>query len=820
MSSKPKILALCLRRALAGACLLPLAASALAQAQAPAARQTPATSTAPRDDAVTLDRIVVTAQSREQELQDVPIALQVVTERLLDDVAAEDLGDVDSFVPGLVVDSNQPTQPSFTLRGIQTDDFGIGTDPAVGVYVDGVYAGRGGGVLLPFTDVERIEVLKGPQGTLFGRNTAAGAISIITRKPSDELEGRARLRLGNYGKAYVEGMLNAPTGEDSAFRFNALVNHSNGWIRDANTGQDLNPEDNWATRAAFRTRFGDDTHVLVSWDHENLNQRAQVTTGIVALPAAPGLPPLPVDESAYLDPRRIPTANDALDNREDRRFDGVTLIVDHGFDWGTLTSTTSWRDYDSANRGVDEDGTARRYLYVDSTNTESNESAYQEFKFAGSTDKIDWVAGASYFQEKAHQTSEVNTFTDAVDTIAVNLGLAPTPNGTLFGFFDQVLRANGIPLTLLGHRWNEAFRNALDTKAYAAYGDVIWHVNDKLNLTFGARYTRDEKNFTWFNDLRNAPTLDLTLDQLQMIGFFDLVGVPREFFVFDVAFIDPPAMLNKGKTNRSSKLWSDFSPRLVADYHFDDNTMVFASLAKGYKAGGFNSLQIGSEFENEDVWNFETGLKKALPDYRLQFNVSGYYYVYDNRQSVRLDMTTAIPRFVVDTSDLEAWGVDFDARWQATDGLGFDINAAFIDSTYKDYVTPEGIDVSGQPTGTPYWSFAAGVDYLWTLGDSGDVRFALRQAYRGKTRCSSESQSQGTCGISPALDLGEAQNITDARIAWTSAGGQWTWAVYGNNLGDNQYINSLGTYGKTVLGTVGARVTEPRTYGIELGVRF
>ncbi len=813
MSSKPKILAVCLRRALAGACLLPLAAAAWAQEQAPAAQ-------AQQNDAVTLDRIVVTAQSREQELQDVPIALQVVTDRLLDDVAAEDLGDIDSFVPGLVVDSNQPTQPSFALRGISTDDFGIGTDPAVGVYVDGVYAGRGGGVLLPFTDVERIEVLKGPQGTLFGRNTAAGAISIITRKPGDELEGRAKLRLGNYGKAYVEGMHNVPTGEDSAFRFNALANHSNGWVRDANTGQDLNPEDNWATRAAFRTRFSDATSLFVSWDHEKLDQRAQVTTGIVALPPYPLTPPLPVDEAAYLDPRKISTANDAENSREYRRFDGVTMIVDHAFEWGNLTSTTSWRDYDSANRAVDEDGTARRDLYVDSTNTESNHSVYQEFKFAGSTDKIDWVAGASYFQEKAKQTSEVNTFTDAVDTIVRNLGMAPTPTGTLFGFFDQVLQANGIPVTLLGHRWNEAFRNKLDTKAYAVYGDVIWHVNDKFNLTIGGRFTRDEKKFSWFNGLRNAPSLDLALDQLQLIGFFDLAGVPREQFVFDVAFIDPPAMLNKGKTNRASKSWSDFSPRLVADYHFDDDTMGFASLAKGYKAGGFNSLQIGSEFENEEVWNFETGIKKALPDHNLSFNASAFYYVYDNRQAVVLDMTTDIPRFVVDTSDLEAWGVDFDARWQATKGLGLDFNAEYIDATYKEYVNPQGVDLDGQPTGTPHWSLAAGLDYLWDLGESGDLRFVVRHAYRGKTRCNAESQSTGACGVSATLDLGEAQNTTDARIAWNSAQGRWSWAIYGNNLGDNQYINSLGTYGKTVLGTVGARVTEPRTYGMEVGFKF
>ena len=824
MSLKQGILCTCLRRALMGACALPLVALAQQSPPEPSAAAVAAPAEArteaPRDDALTLDRIVVTAQSREQELQDVPIALQVVDSQMIDDVAAEDLGDLDSFVPGLVVDSQQPTQPSFELRGISTSDFGIGTDPAVGVYVDGVYAGRGGGVLLPFTDVERIEVLKGPQGTLFGRNTAAGAISIITRKPGDEQEARAKLRLGNDGKQYFEAMVNQPVGEDSAFRINGLFNHSDGWLHDAVTGEELNPENNWATRAAFRTRLGDNTSALVSWDHESLDQRAQATTGIVALPPAPGTPALPVDESAYLDPREIPTVSDADGSSETRRFDGVTLIVDQAFEWGNLTSTSSWRDYDSANAGVDEDGTNRRNLYVDSTNTESNRSVYQEFKFSGSGERFDWIAGASYFQEQADQTSEVNTYTDAVDTIVRNLGMAATPDGTLFGFFDQQLQAFGIPLTLLGHRWNERFTNTLDTKAYALFGDTIWHATNRLNLTFGLRYTRDEKDFSWLNTLRNAPTLDATLDQLDAMGFFALAGVPKELFVFDVAFIDPPAMLNKGVTNKASQSWTDLSPRFVVDYHFNDDTMGYASLAKGYKAGGFNALQIGSEFDNEDVWNFETGIKQAFPDARLAYNASAYYYVYDNRQAVRLDMTTTIPRFVVDTSDLEAWGVDFDARWQATDGLALDFNAGYIDSTYKDYITPEGIDVSGQPTGIPNWSAAIGLDYLWRMNDGGDLRFTLRHAYRGPTRCSDESQSQGTCGISEALDLGESQQMTNARIAWTSPLGYWTWAVYGRNLFDHQYINSLGTYGKTVLGTVGARVTEPRTYGVEVGVKF
>ncbi|WP_372013485.1 TonB-dependent receptor [Pseudoxanthomonas sp. 10H] len=769
--------------------------------------------------AVTLDTITVTAQSREQELQDVPIALQVVTAQMLDDVAAQDLSDIDMFVPGLVVDGQQPTQPSFELRGISTDDFGIGTDPAVGVYVDGVYAGRGGGVLLPFTDVARIEVLKGPQGTLFGRNTAAGAISIVTHRPGADAEARARLRLAEYGKRYVDAMANIPVGEDSAFRLNGVFNQADGWIQDANTGRDLAPEDNWATRAAFSTRFGDNTTAWVTWDHENLDQLGQATIGVVALPAAPGVPPLPVDEAAYLDPRRTPAAVDVDGNEESRSFDGLTLIVDHAFEWGNLTSTTALKDYDSLNR-VEEDGTDRRDLYVDSVNTESNRNFYQEFKFSGSGERFDWVAGASYYREKADQTSEVNAYTDSVDTIVRNMGMAPTPDGTLFGFTSQVMQMYGIPLTLLGEPWNEKFVNSLETSAYALYGDVIWRVNDRFNLTFGLRYTRDEKEFSWFNDQRYAPGLDATLDAMEAMGIFAMLGIPKEAYIFDIAFIDPPAMMNKGVTTRDSDSWDDISPRLVADYHFTDDLMGFASVAKGYKAGGFNALQIGSQFDNEDVWNFEAGVKHVLPEHGLQYDASAYYYTYDNRQAIRLDTTTAIPRYVVDTSDLEAWGVDFNAAWRATAALTLDFNAGYIDATYKQYVTPEGIDVSGQPTGIPKWSMAAGAAYVWDLDEHGSVRAAVRYGYRGKTRCSDESQSQGTCGVSPALRLGEAQELANLRVGWTSAGGRYGVAVYGENLLDNQYVNGLATYGKTVLGTVGARLTPPRVWGVEFTAGF
>ena len=808
-----------LRRALFGGCVV-LGTGGTAWAQStPQGEQ----------DATNLDAIVVTAQSRQQELQDVPIALQVVDQQLLDDVAADNLGDIDAFVPGLVVDAAQPTQPSFRLRGVETSDFGIGTDPAVGVFVDGVYGGRGGGVLLPFVDVERIEVLKGPQGTLFGRNTAAGAISLVTRRPQDELEARLRLRLGNYGKQYADAMWNLPTGDNSALRFNALFNHSDGWFQDGATGKDLGGENVWATRAAWQVGLGENTTALVSWDHESLDQNGRVTTGIVPLPAYPQRPPVPVDPDDYLDPRDIPTYSDAT-NAEWRTFDGVTLIVDHALTWGHLTSTTSWRQYDALNQ-TEEDGTNRADLYIDSVNTESNETFYQEFKFAGSNARLDWVAGASFFKEDADQTSEVNTNTAAVDNIVRNLGVAyelGVPDGSLFNFTSMLAQMNGIPISLVGDRWNERFTNTLSTTAYAAFGDVIWRATDKLNLTFGLRYTRDEKDFTWLNTPRNAPELEAKLDLLESLGFFDALaqmGIPitRELLTFDMAFIDPPAMVNKGVLVRDKRSWSDFSPRFVIDYHFNDKAMVFGSLAKGYKAGGFNALQIGPAFENEDVWNAEVGIKQSFG--RFSYNASLFHYRYDNRQSIRLidpdpNNPVDIPRFVFDTGDLEATGIDVDMRWKVTDAFTLEAQAEWIDSKYKDYVTPEGVDLDGEPTGEPRFTASVGAAYRMSLGDSGDLRLSARHAYRGRTRCNAGSDLQGDCGVNALLDIGEPRERTDVRVGWTSPQGTWSWAVYGNNIFDNQYVKGLNTYGRGPLGVVGATISEPRTYGMEVAVKF
>ena len=765
--------------------------------------------------AAQLDKIMVTAQSREQELQDVPIALQVVGRDIIETTAAQGIGDIDAFVPGLEVNDNQPTQASFRLRGLSTGDFGIGTDPTVGVYVDGVYAGRGGGTTLPFLDVERIEVLKGPQGTLFGRNTAAGAVSIITQRPGSELEGRARVRFGNHDRRYFDGMINAPIGTNAALRVNALHSETGGWLEDAATGKSLNDGENQALRAALRWNLGDATQMLFSWDHEKLDQRSRPTIGIVSVPAAPGLPAFPADVDTYHNPFDRPAFTDVQGNDETRDFDGGTLILEHNFDWGMLTATTAWRTFDTLNR-AEEDGTNRRDLYIDTVNYEDNTTWYQEFKFSGGSDRIDWVAGASWFKEEAKQTSEVNLYSDSVNTAASYVFGMP-----IFSLLQGAADAYGIPAQLFGNPWSEAYHNTLDAKAYAVFGDVIWRATDRMNLTFGLRYTRDEKSFTWLNQYHDAAALDQALRTLEQYGILAELGLNADYFAaLDLAFQDPISMANKGILNANKNSWSDLSPRLVLDYHLSDDTMVFTSLAKGYKAGGFNAFSPGAHFDNEEVWNLEAGIKSTLQDQRLQLEASAFRYDYDNRQAIWLDTTSDIPRYVTNVSDLTAFGVEFSTRWQPTHAFSADLNMAWIDSTYDRYITPEGNDLSGQATGEPSFSLSTGASYLFDLGENGGLRFSLRHAYRGATRCNTSSNTQGNCGHYANFRIGESRNRTDLHLQWKSAQDSWSVAAYANNLFDKRYVHGLNQYGTTVFGTTGATVSEPRFYGVEVQYTF
>jgi len=780
-----------------------------------------------------LEEVLVTAQRREQVLQDVPIAMQVVGNDLINDTAAEDLGDLNGFVPGLLVASDSPTQPRYQIRGIQTSDFGVGTDPAVGVYVDGIYAARSGASLLAFNDLERIEVLKGPQGTLFGRNSAAGAISIITRQPADTFDALLRLRFGDYGKQYYEGMLNTPLADGVALRINGVYSRSDGWVEDAATGKDLWPEENWALRTALRWDLSDDTAATFTWIHDDLDQLARPAIGLIPVADGQTSVPYPPDPDTYLDPRKAKVYNDVIGNEESRQLDQLSLMVDHRFGWADFRSTTAWRQFDTVNR-EDEDGTNLIATYFDTANVEDNESWYQEFKFSGATDRLDWVAGVSYYDENATQASDTHTFTDGIETLGINLGIyedlglvfpvEPYPPIPIYSYASFVLAGMG-EAPLLGLPWREVMYNEGDFTATALFGDVIWHVNDRTNLTVGLRYTHDSKEFSWRNGPREAPELDAMVAALDAQGFFDLIGIPAAAYTFqDVVFrVDTPDGGQRRVVRNDS--WNDLSPRFVLDHAISPDLMVFGSIAKGYKAGGYNSVEVGSEFDNEDVWNFETGIKSLYSHVGVMLNASAFYYVYNDKQAIALvnDVDGSdLPQYVIDTSDEEAWGIDLEARWQPYDHILLYANVAFIDATYRDKVTLglDPVDLSGEPTGEPYLSAALGASYMWMLGAMGDLDLSGRYAWRGESRCNADSARQGTCRVSPNFEVGEDQQRLDLRLAWSSDDDRYGLAAFVTNVLDDQYVTGVNNLTTDTFGTPFASISAPRMWGVEASVAF
>jgi len=796
--------------AYAGSCLVVAVPPASDAQDAPVARR-PAV----------LEQVVVTAQRREQAQQEVPISIQVVGTDLLDDVAADDLGDLTVFVPGLEVSSDSATQPRYSIRGIGSNDFGVGTDPSVGVYVDGVYTARSGASLLAFNDIERIEVLKGPQGTLFGRNSAAGAIAVATRQPADDFDALLRLRVGEFDRRRVEGMVNVPLRPDIALRVNGVYHESDGWVQDATTGRDLRPEESWAFRAALRWNVAAQTAATLTWDRDEIDQLARPAFGVVPVGPGDGTVPFPPDPSAFLDPRKAPVFNDVIGNEESRELDALTLAVVHELGWAELRSTTAWRQFDTLNR-EDEDGTNRVATYFDTANIEDNESWYQEFKLSGKVGRrIDWVAGASYYREDARQASDTLAFTDSVDTVIRNVQPLATPDGSLFGYTSAVLAASGNPISLLGEPWRETMFNEGDFSATAVFWDGIWHVTDRLNWTVGLRYTRDSKDFSWLNGPREAPGLDASLAALQAAGFFATFPIPPEAYQFDLVFALPPGI--EGRKVRRSDSWDDVSPRFVIDYELQPDVMVFGSLAKGYKAGGYNSVEVDSRFDNEDVWSLEAGVKSVFARVGLAFNASAYYYVYEDKQSIALVQGASgsgVPQYLVDTSDAEAFGIDAELRWQPFDEVTLYANVAFIDATYDDKVSRDGTDLSGEPTGEPYLSAALGASYVWLLGPNGLVDLSTQFGYRGEARCNQESKAQGECQVSPSVPVGDAQSRLDARLAWKNATDRWGVAAFVTNLLDDQYVTRFDNITASTLGTPFASVSEPRAWGLEAFVTF
>ena len=875
-------------------------------------------------DVVTLEEITVTAQKREQSAQDVPITLNAFSGDFLNTIAAEDLRDISAYTPGLEIDG--VTQPNFRIRGVETSDFGVGTDPAVGVFIDGVYASRSGAAIVFFSDLERVEVLKGPQGTLFGRNTAAGAISIITKKPMlGETEGSVHLRYGRYDKQQFDGMINLPLTDTVAMRANFLVNSQDGYVNDAVTGADYGREHNVTGRVQFRWEPSDKTAFNLAYEFDHTRQdedrpvigvsdgslRAPVgaetvgdlpghgdfLAGIAPLFGLPITKDTPLDAlygiplgaiysgfgafgytpsnpnadwNFFRDASSVggadplgPVTSDVANGEENRDLDGVTLNISHDMGWATLTSISAFKKF-STNNLEEEDGTDDINFYLDTNNVEENEHFYQELRLNGVAGRLTWTAGLSYYWENAKQQSQVHASTDAIDTVLYNIGITP---GVLAASFDPTdgintcesrfldslggfISFNGLPLNCIdpslpgysleqlsnlaltsmgGRTWTETMYGEGTFKAYAAFADVTYAMTDRLNINAGLRYTKDKKNWEWFNGPRQisgSSGLDIPgvgnladIQQLLLANIFQAFVNPAAVgdIIFDVGGLE-------GVAYSRDESWENVSPRIALDYQVGDNAMVYASYARGYKAGGFNSVEVNSYFGNEKVWNIEGGLKSQWFDNRVRFNIAAWKYEYNDKQSIRLVEVdgSSVPRYVTENQDVSGKGLDLEFLWVPTAGLRLFANGGYQDITCTANC---GKSADGDPTGEPSTRISVGGDYSLPLGENnGMLTFHADHNYTSKKRENGTCIADRSCGTvtwgNGSWVTGEARNFTNARITWSNADDDRSLSLFARNLFGNRYRRGAGGIAVDTFGAPISEVEEGSSWGIDLTARF
>jgi iron complex outermembrane receptor protein len=796
-----------------------------------------------------LGTVEVSGQSRNQQLQNVPIAMQVLSASSLKEIGATSLGDLDNFIPGLQIDASQPTQPGYTMRGLGAGDFGIGSDSPVGMYINGVYAGKTGGALMNFNDVKRIEVLSGPQGTLFGRNAAAGAISIVQNDPGGEFEANGLVRVGNQGTRHYEALVNLPLNDSTALRISTVGQDRKGYVKNTFDGSEAGGEHTWGTRAALRWS-GDETSAVLTWEHEQLQQKARPVWALNASGANP------YDTSAWLDPRSQPLANDSNPNIEARLFNGVTLRVEHSLPFAELTSTTAYRHFNARNI-EDNDGTANVNTYLSTGNIEANTTWQQEFKLNGHNSLSNWVVGVSAYGESADQDSSLLTNTNSLDPLlapafAQLAGLSAPPFATLTGAAQQLGAATGLGSLasanlLNGQSWQEDMLNHGNYRAYAVYGDVIWRLSAQDNLTTGLRFTRDEKTFSWNSPLRQAPALDAQLSDMvqnfQTLTFFNLPQpaasqLPGLIQLAQVLSGQTPAFGNIEFNNAQSvagkvishNAWNNTSPRLVYDHHLSANHMLFASWTKGYQAGGFGWSMPQSSYQPEYVTSVEIGAKGQFKQAGLYYNATAFHYNFTNLQLLTFIPATSsqiASYYDISTSNQKATGLDLGLQWRVNSTWRLSGALEYIDQTYGNYSKQEtdpntgstvNVNLSGAPVGTPSLMATLSADATWRLAD-GQANFGLVLGYKSATRCNADSAYSYGCLKTPSFQIGGAQSRVDMRLGWTAPSTKWGVGLIVNNATNQRYVRGPSTTAAQ-LGEIYTSYTPPRATMVEFSAKL
>ena len=668
-----------------------------------------------------IEEITVTATKRPESAQDIPLSISAFGEDFLKESNIVGVDRLIGFTPGLSGTVGQDAESVITIRGIGTDAFGVGVDNSVGMFIDDVPVGRPTLIGNSFFDLERVEVVKGPQGTLFGRNASAGAISVITKRPDLEVNSLDLLLSGdNEGQQIYEVVGNLAASEEFGVRLAVRHDERDGPFMNTATGDELNNRDHTNVRLSAMYEPSDTVSTFFSFESVGIDTRVGFA-----------------DESVAFAETTAQNRQPSQDIDAQRYLAKITWDIN---DVISLTSNTSFMDYDLTAVPVDVDVSELFFLAI--SEPQEGDQFVQEFRFNGGTDNVDWFIGTSFITE----TIESRYSPDWSDFILTQILL------------DDPTFCATSGLTCVDDVQQDHFAET-DNTSYAVYGDVAWNISDRLKLSFGARYTNDEKEFQI-----NQPVPDSALTA-----------------VLGDAFVK----LGTAGLIRAKDDWSSFDPRVALDYQMTDDVLVYGSVSSGYKSGGFNSdpnntlasglPQVPASFNEESVTAYEVGLKSQFWDNRARINAAIYYNDY---QDYQVETSSNLVILIQNAADVESTGFELDGTFLFGEYFTLIASYSYIDASFKRGEI-EDIDVAGRPLNrAPENSGSLAASYAIPIGNAGELTLRGDYIYTGDFVFASEN-----------LNLKQdSYGLFNTRIGFEAESGKWGLALIGENLGDEEYF--------------------------------
>jgi outer membrane receptor protein involved in Fe transport len=745
--------------------------AALGVACAAHAQTEPAAPKAPQ--ASEIEEIVVTAQFRQQAAKDVPLALKAFSGETLERFDLRSWEDVASLTPGVLIQQQNDSSPSYVIRGIEAPTSDAASEPGVSIFVNGVDSSRTKGSLSELYDIDRVEIARGPQSTLYGRGAAVGAFSIHTRmaelnQSSAQFEGE----VGNYKAYSATAIVNAPLVDDTlAARFAVRRREREGYMENlADPGHKLNDDDLWAARLSLRWRPVQDlTFDLVAGYQRD--QDGDTAAKAIAL-ASPGGDTSPFSAAAQ----------NPMENRFDREVSTVTLLgeLKRG-DW-TINSITGWRKIDFDN-GWDPDGTSYQFLY--GREDQREESASQELRFAfDNGGKLRAQFGGNLFR----------------DVVRDGLTLGANEQYLVGGFPARLTPVPAIPIgggvvLPVSQRIDSLKKIGSKRVSMALYGNLSLDVTPRLTVELGARQAWDDADLS-------ASAGVISRDGRAPIAI-------------------PNGLLgnSRGQTFTTSDDFSYFTPRLAAVYRLTPAVNLYGSVAKGVR-GGYPQINITnptattvlatpSPVKAETIWSYELGAKGRAPITGGSFDVAAFYYDYTNFQTLSLDITKG----TVNAGAAKAWGVEASYDQRLTDTLRVFAGYNFLHTEYEDFRDKVGgviYDLSGNRFRlAPENTFSVGADYTQPISDKLEAYLRGTYAHRSGYFFNSDNLPS---------EQQKAFGLLNLRAGLAAPGGRWAVEAYGTNLLDTDWVRDMGNAGKS-FGVPTAIRADPRFVGLRLTVR-